>query len=101
MYDIGFVGFGEAAQAFTQGWRQAGMNLSIATYDVLFDHAATRVRKVATCDQSDVSPVFSPDQLAGTSRVIISAVTADQVEIAAKSIGPLPWEVLYFDINSA
>ncbi len=101
MYDIGLVGFGEAAQAFTRGWRQAGMLLSIATYDVLFDHAATRVRKVATCDQSDVSPVFSPDQLAGTSRVIISAVTADQVEIAAESIGPLSREVPYFDINSA
>ena len=33
MYDIGFVGFGEAAQTFTRGWRQAGMLLSIATYD--------------------------------------------------------------------
>ena len=101
MYDIGFVGFGEAAQAFTRGWHQTGIPLSIAAYDVLFDQAGTRVGKTAECDQSDVSPVYAADMLARESRAIISAVTPDQVEIAAKSIGPLTPDVAYFDINSA
>ena len=101
MYDIGFIGFGEAAQAFSQGWRQAGIRPRVAAYDVLFDQSVTRADKVEECRQSDVSPVYAPDALARESRVIISAVTADQVEIAATSIGPLTREVPYFDINSA
>lgn len=101
MYDIGFVGFGEAAQAFTRGWRRTGLRLRVAAYDVLFDQSVTRADKVGDCRQSDVSPVYAPDALARESQVIISAVTADQVEIAASSIGPLTREVPYFDINSA
>ncbi|TDJ30460.1 MAG: hypothetical protein E2O59_02525 [Gammaproteobacteria bacterium] len=53
------------------------------TTEIAATIAPLRPRTKATCDQSDVSPIFSPDQPAGTSRVIISAVTADQVEIAA------------------
>lgn len=101
MYDIGFVGFGEAAQAFARGWRQTGMRLRLAAYDVLFDQPGTRAGKVADCQRSDVSPVYAPGKLAREARVIISAVTADQVEVAATSIGPLNGQVAYFDINSA
>ena len=101
MYDTGFVGFGEAAQAFTRGWRQTGMRLSVGAYDVLFDQPSTRPGKVADCHQSDVAPVYAAETLARESRVIVSAVTADQVEIAATSIGPLTGDVPYFDINSA
>ena len=101
MYDIGFIGFGEAARAFTRGWRETGLVLNIAAYDVLFDQTTTRENMTANCLQSDVSPVYAAETLARTSRVIISAVTPDQVETAATSIGSLAREIPYFDINSA
>ena len=36
---IAFIGFGEAAQAFTRGWRAAGLAqpLALAAYDILLD----------------------------------------------------------------
>ena len=100
MHDIGFIGFGEAARAFVRGWRQAGMQLDVGAYDVLFDDDVTRAGKATECERDGVMPVYTPDLLVRESRVIISAVTANQAEIAAGSIGPLPQEVPCFDINS-
>ena len=71
MYDIGFIGFGEAAQAFTTGWRNTGSDLSIAAYDILFDEGIA----IPACDELAVTPVPSAAELRDQSNCIVAAVT--------------------------
>ena len=42
MYEIGSIGFGEAAVAFAAGWREAGLGNALAAYDVLFEDVDAR-----------------------------------------------------------
>ncbi|CAO3428751.1 DUF1932 domain-containing protein [Azospirillum doebereinerae] len=98
---IAFIGFGEAAQAFTSGWRTRGP-VSVAAYDILFDDPRHAEAKLAECRTLGVLPLDSAAEAAAWADVVISAVTADQVIAAADSVLPAVRPgLLYLDINSA
>ena len=78
---IAFIGFGEAAQAFTRGWRDAGLGapLSIAAYDILFDaDPAAAEKKRAACEACAALEVRAAsdarDAVAGAELVLIKHV---------------------------
>ena len=101
MYEIGFIGFGEAAQAFVSGWREEGVDASVAAYDLLFDDARARAEKLAECRRVEVTPLPTAARVASECARIVGAVTPDQVLEAARSVGPLAPGQTYFDIASA
>mgnify|MGYP001463925450 CR=1 FL=1 len=99
--NIGFIGFGEAAQAFVRGWRQDGATCSVSAYDILFEDASRAEAKKQDCRALGVSVAASPTEVAQAD-MVISAVTADQVQQAAGSILPAVRNgLLFLDINSA
>lgn len=98
---IAFIGFGEAAQAFTSGWRTQ-RPVTVAAYDILFEDPARAEAKRADCRALDVQPMDSAADAAAWADIVISAVTADQVIAAAESVVPgVHPGLLYLDINSA
>jgi 3-hydroxyisobutyrate dehydrogenase-like beta-hydroxyacid dehydrogenase len=98
---IAFIGFGEAAQAFTRGWRSRGP-VTVLAYDILFDDPAHAEAKRAECRALDVEPVAGAAEAAAKADIVISAVTADQVLTAADSVLPgVHPGLLWLDINSA
>lgn len=98
---IAFIGFGEAAQAFVQGWR-GGKAPELQAYDILFEDAARAAAKRRQCLDLGVIPSPSAVAAAENADIVISAVTADQVQQAAASILPAARQGLIFlDINSA
>lgn len=98
---IAFIGFGEAAQAFTSGWRTRGP-VTVAAYDILFEDPRRAEAKRAECAALGVRPVESAARAAAEADMVISAVTADQVVVAAESVVPgTRAGLLYLDINSA
>ncbi|MBP2228814.1 3-hydroxyisobutyrate dehydrogenase-like beta-hydroxyacid dehydrogenase [Azospirillum agricola] len=99
--NIAFIGFGEAAQAFTSGWRTRGP-VSVAAYDILFDDPQRADAKRAECRALDVMPLDSAAEAAAWADLVVSAVTADQVLAAAESVLPgVHPGMLFLDINSA
>lgn len=99
---IAFIGFGEAAQAFTRGWRETGAH-EIAAYDLLFDAGMTEARKKrAECDALAVRAAPTTIDAVRGAELVFSAVTADQARVAAEAAAPgLGAGQLYCDINSA
>jgi 3-hydroxyisobutyrate dehydrogenase-like beta-hydroxyacid dehydrogenase len=107
-FDVGFVGFGEAAQAFVAGWRDTrtpetdGAELRIATFDIKFDDPGEAAEKRTECETWNVVALDTPAELARSAPIVISAVAADQVIVAAASVAAeLRAGTLYLDINSA
>ncbi|MGF7174748.1 DUF1932 domain-containing protein [Azospirillum doebereinerae] len=99
--NIAFIGFGEAARAFTSGWQTRGP-VSVAAYDILFDDPRHAEAKRAECRALGVTPLDSAAEAAAWADLVISAVTADQVIAAADSVCPgVRPGLLYLDINSA
>jgi 3-hydroxyisobutyrate dehydrogenase-like beta-hydroxyacid dehydrogenase len=101
---IAFIGFGEAAQAFTRGWREAGLAASptVAAYDILFDSEEDAARKRSECAALEVRPAANSRDAVAGAELVFCAVTADQVREAARSAAPgLGAGQLYCDINSA
>jgi 3-hydroxyisobutyrate dehydrogenase-like beta-hydroxyacid dehydrogenase len=93
--NIAILGFGEAAQAFCQGWA-AGQDHPIRTFDIL----STEQIKSA-CDTLSVTPCQTPAGAIAQADVIFSLVTADQSLNAAQSTqSAFPQNALYFDCNS-
>lgn len=89
---IGFLGFGEVAQALAEGWRSQDYDLDLAAFDVLDRSAA--------CRAHGVSCLASPAAVRDVSQYIISAVTADQQINVASSVAGLSADQLYLDMNS-
>jgi 3-hydroxyisobutyrate dehydrogenase-like beta-hydroxyacid dehydrogenase len=101
---IAFIGFGEAAQAFARGWRDAGLAqpLSIAAYDILFDaDAASAAKKRAECDALAARAARDARDAVEGAELVFSAVTAEQQLAAARSaLAGLGAGQRYCDINS-
>jgi len=98
---IAFIGFGEAGQAFTRGWRSEA-DMAIRSYDIKTDDPATRDGKLQDYARHDVTPALSAAEAATGADIIVSAVTADATLDAAESVLPvLAAGQLYLDINSA
>ncbi len=95
---IGLIGFGEAGQAFTKGWRKVSPHLEISTFDIKVtgpeaDAKREDFRKASVDGQEDIGG------LAG--RHLFSLVTADQARIASTSAAPHVGEdAFFFDANS-
>ncbi len=95
-----FIGFGEAAQAFIEGWRTVA-DTEIAAFDIKTDDQATRASKMADYKRLNVAGAETAlDAVKGTD-VVVSAVTAEAAADAARSTVPVlgPGQ-LYLDINS-
>ncbi|UCH73513.1 MAG: NAD(P)-dependent oxidoreductase [Rhodospirillales bacterium] len=98
---IAFIGFGEAGQALTAGWRSEA-ELSVRAYDIKTDDPATREGKLQDYARHAVMPAESATAAADGADIIVSAVTADAILDAAESVLPaLAGGQLYLDINSA
>ena len=101
---IAFIGFGEAAQAFTRGWREAGLAQppSVAAYDILFDaDAAAAAQKRAECSALEVRAARDVRDAVAGADLVFSAVTAEQQLAAARSALPaIGAGQRYCDINS-
>ncbi|WP_353475073.1 DUF1932 domain-containing protein [Salipiger sp. H15] len=93
---IAFIGFGEAARAFTDTLLAAGQDLSFAAFDV--KQEAGMAEAMAS---RGVTPAASPEAALLDADWIIAAVTADQSLVAAQSVlGGLAQGQVYIDINS-
>lgn len=98
---IAFIGFGEAAQAFTDGWLTRGP-VTVSAYDILFEDPVRAEAKRAECRALGVRAVDSAARAAAEADIVFSAVTADQVIVAAQSVLPgVRSGLLFLDINSA
>lgn len=97
MWDIVFIGFGEAGQAFATGLRPA--NLAMAAYDLKFEDPSQN----AACKQTMINLAVTPCDLADLqgARIVICLVTADQALDAAKTAAAhVHPDALWFDGNS-
>jgi 3-hydroxyisobutyrate dehydrogenase-like beta-hydroxyacid dehydrogenase len=97
---ICFIGFGEAAAAFVQGWCTL-IDVKISAYDIKTDDPVQRAAKLKDYAEWDVTGAQDAGAAAIDADVIISAVTADAAEDAARSVSTVlkPGQ-LYLDINS-
>lgn len=101
-FELSFIGFGEAASAFVEGWALAD-NGVIGAYDIKTDAAAPEVREGKYADYARrgvAGRATLAEALAGAG-LVFSTVTADQAlaaaENAAAHIAP---GALYLDCNS-
>ena len=92
---IGFVGFGEAAYHIAKGLRQPGIS-SVSAFDInVTDTMRQRAREAET------RLVETNQELARSSEIVLSAVTADQALNATEQNAPhLTAGHLYADLNS-
>jgi 3-hydroxyisobutyrate dehydrogenase-like beta-hydroxyacid dehydrogenase len=101
---IAFVGFGEAARAFLDGWRmQPGFSARVAAYDIKTDSPNADVRAAKRADYAAANVIgasSAPEAVAGA-EAVFSVVTADQAHQAAMAALPgLAKGVLFFDCDS-
>jgi protocatechuate 4,5-dioxygenase alpha subunit len=100
--DLAFVGFGEAASAFVEGWGPIRPR-RVSAYDIKTDHASAAVREAKEQDYRRWSVNGSAtlaEALSG-STVVISLVTADQALAAARgATACIQPGTLYLDGNS-
>ncbi len=101
---IAFIGFGEAARAFLDGWRlEPGFAARVAAYDIKTDspEAETRAGKRADYALANVIGASSaPEAVAGAAAVFL-VVTADQAHQAALAALPgLAKGAVVFDCDS-
>lgn len=98
---ITFIGFGEAGQAFAEGWRSEA-DMEIRAYDIKTDDRRTRDDKLGDYERHGVTPALTALEAAAGADIIVSAVTADAILDAADSVLPaLGAGQLYLDVNSA
>lgn len=98
---IALIGFGEVGQTFARGLLANGASRLVA-YDILFDDPARRDALKAKATAAGVAVAASAAEACRDARVVISAITADQVErVAAEATAYLAPGQFYFDVNSA
>src|SRR5271165_6625940 len=101
---IAFIGFGEAARAFLDGWRmQPGFAARISTYDIKTDSPDADVRAGKRADYAKghvIGASSAPEAVAGA-EAVFSVVTADQAHEAALAALPgLAEGAFFFDCDS-
>ena len=101
---IAFLGFGEAAQAFLEGWRtRPGFAARVTAYDIKTDSsdAAVREGKRADYAAAGVMGAASAAEAVAGAQLVFSVVTADQAHAAALAALPgLPAGAFFLDCNS-
>ena len=101
---IAFIGFGEAARAFLDGWRTVpGFGARVSAYDVKTDWPDPAVRAGKRADYVAANVIgasTAPEAVAGA-EAIFSVVTADQAYAAALAALPgVEKGAFLFDCNS-
>lgn len=101
---IAFLGFGEAARAFLNGWRtDPDFRARISAYDIKTDSPDAQVRMAKRADYAAAKVLgasSAPEAITGA-EAIFSLVTADQAhEAAMASLPGLTKGALYFDCDS-
>ena len=101
---IAFLGFGEAAHAFLDGWRtNPSFKARVSAYDIKTDSPDPEVRKAKRADYASANVIgasSAPEAVAGA-EAVFSVVTADQAHEAALAALPgLAKGALFFDCNS-
>ena len=101
---IAFIGFGEAARAFLDGWRsEAGFGARVSAYDIKTDSpdAETRAGKRADYAEANVIGVSSAPEAVAGAEAVFSVVTADQAQVAAQAaLSGVAKGAFVFDCNS-
>ena len=99
---LAFIGFGEAATAFVQGWDSPDSR-AIKAWDIKTDSADAAVvsSKEADYSEAQITGTRSTAEALDGAGIIFSLVTADQAGIAAAAAAQhiLP-QSFYFDCNS-
>lgn len=102
--DIAFLGFGEAAQAFLEGWRtRPGFRARVAAYDIKTDSSDAAVREAKRADYAaaGVAGAQSASEAIAGAQLVFSVVTADQAHAAALAALPgLRAGAFFLDCNS-
>ncbi|HEX9168781.1 MAG TPA: NAD(P)-binding domain-containing protein [Roseiarcus sp.] len=101
---IAFLGFGEAARAFLEGWRtNAAFKARVSVYDIKTDSPDPHVRAAKRADYAAANVIgasTAPEAVAGA-EAVFSVVTADQAHEAALAALPgLMKGALFFDCDS-
>ncbi len=101
---IAFIGFGEAARAFLDGWRtEPAFNARVAAYDIKTDSPDAGVRAAKRADYVAANVIgasSAPEAVAGA-EAVFSVVTADQAhEAAVAALTGLARRAFFFDCNS-
>jgi len=101
---IAFLGFGEAARAFLNGWRaDPDFKARISAYDIKTDSPDAQVRTAKRADYVAAHVLgasSAPEAVAGA-EAVFSVVTADQAHEAAMVALPgLMRGALFFDCDS-
>lgn len=91
---VGFIGFGEAAQAFV------GVSANLTGYDRKTGDAVHRVSKLAEFAAHGVEAADSAEAVLGAARIVFSLVTADQTLAASHAATGLIPGTFWFDGNS-
>jgi len=98
---IAFIGFGEAAAAFVQGWYSVA-DLNVSAFDIKTDDHRTRAAKLDDYQRHGVTGAETAIEVATGVDVIVSAVTAEAAADVAHSVAAaLRPGMLYLDLNSA
>jgi 3-hydroxyisobutyrate dehydrogenase-like beta-hydroxyacid dehydrogenase len=102
MHKLAMIGFGEAANAFVQGWGRE-RNFEISAYDIKTDSkdAAIAAAKWQDFEQAGVGGCKTLKKALKNADVVFSLVTADQANAAALAArGLMENNCLFFDGNS-
>ncbi len=97
---IAFIGLGEAATAFVEGWG-AGRAASVRAYDIKSASADTAPEIADRAARLGVTACASAAEALDGADLVFCTVTADQAVAAAESYAPdLPNGALWCDLNS-
>lgn len=100
MHPIAFIGFGEAAGAFAQGWGPA-LCAQVTGWDEKLDTPALAAPMRARAAALGVTLAASRAEALASARHVFSLVTADRaVEAAGQAVGLLAPGALWLDANS-
>lgn len=98
MKNVTFIGFGEAAQAFVEGW---GSGEGVRAFDVKTEDAGTAEAKHADYERMDVGGHDDRASAMKGAEAVFCTVTADKALDAAKECaGSLDADTFWFDMNS-
>lgn len=100
---IAFVGFGEAAGAFAEGWLETFDDIDIAAYDIKTDSSVNSIRagKLADYKKAGIQGAETLKDALKEATAVFSLVTADQAHEAARNAAAHIREgAFFFDCNS-
>lgn len=97
---IAMVGFGEAGQAFAEGCGSL-LCARARAYDVKTDQIETRESKRSDYDRCGIRGCTTLDEAVNGTQLVLSLVTADQAQNAAREIaGHIATGAIFCDMNS-